>query len=198
MKITSIKQQVKRADRYSIYVDDKYSFTLSEQELLSIKIKVGQEVTKLELKELLNKAEDDKAYMRVLDYLSRRPRSRWEVGQYLLRKGHNDNTITKILNRLSKRGYIDDNKFAESWVRSRRALKHVSKRRLVDELRQKHVSSADISRVIRDDKTDEQEVLRQIIDRKKQQTRYQDQTKLKAYLLRQGFSYDDVNIVMNE
>lgn len=198
MKITSIKQQVKRADRYSIYVDDKYSFSLSEQELLSIKIKVGQEVTKLELKELLNKAEDDKAYMRVLDYLSRRPRSRWEVGQYLLRKGHNDNTITKILNRLSKRGYIDDNKFAESWVRSRRALKHVSKRRLVDELRQKHVSSADISRVIRDDKTDEQEVLRQIIDRKKQQTRYQDQTKLKAYLLRQGFSYDDVNIVMNE
>jgi len=198
MKITSIKQQVKRADRYSIYVDDKYSFSLSEQELLSIKIKVGQEVTKLELKELLNKAEDDKAYMRVLDYLSRRPRSRWEVGQYLLRKGHNDNTITKILNRLSKRGYTDDNKFAESWVRSRRALKHVSKRRLVDELRQKHVSSADISRVIRDDKTDEQEVLRQIIDRKKQQTRYQDQTKLKAYLLRQGFSYDDVNIVMNE
>lgn len=64
MKITSIKQQVKRADRYSIYVDDKYSFSLSEQELLSIKIKVGQEVTKLELKELLNKAEDDKAYMR--------------------------------------------------------------------------------------------------------------------------------------
>ena len=47
MKITSIKQQVKRADRYSIYVDDKYSFSLSEQELLSIKIKVGQEVTKI-------------------------------------------------------------------------------------------------------------------------------------------------------
>ncbi len=198
MRITNIKQQVKRADRYSIYVDDKYSFSLSEQELFSINIKVGQEVTKLELKEILNKAEDDKAYMRVLDYLSRRPRSRWEVEQYLSRKGHNDNTVTKTLSKLSDIGYIDDLKFAESWVRSRRALKHVSKRRLTDELRQKHVSSADISRVIRDDKTDEQEVLRHIIDRKNKQTRYQDQTKLKAYLLRQGFSYDDINIVMNE
>ncbi len=196
MKITSIKQQVKRADRYSIYVDNKYSFSLSEQGLLSANIKLGQEVTNLELKELLDKAEDDKAYMRALDYLSRRPRSRWEVGEYLSRKGYKDNTITTILNKLIKRGYIDDSKFAESWVRSRRALKPISKRKLMYELQQKRISKSIVQTVLEQDDTDEQLVLSDLVARKRQQTKYQDEQKLKAYLVRQGFNFDDINAVL--
>ncbi len=198
MKITKIKQQVKRPDRFAIFVDEKYSFSLSEQELMSVGIKIGQDLTESELVKLLSNADHDKAYLKALDYLSRRPRSKWEVEQYLLRKGHNDNTVSITLSRLSDIGYIDDLKFAESWVRSRRALKHVSKRKLIDELKQKHVSKVNISKVLDNDETDEQEVIRQIIQKKKQQTRYQDQVKLKAYLVRQGFSYDDINVVVNE
>lgn len=120
------------------------------------------------------------------------------MGQYLLRKGHNDNTITKILNRLSERGYIDDNKFAESWVRSRRALKPISKRKLRYELQQKHISKSIVQTALEQDHTDEQLVLSDLIARKRQQTRYQDEQKLKAYLVRQGFGFDDINVVIRE
>jgi hypothetical protein len=35
MKITKISQQVQRKDRYSVYVDEKYSFSLSDYQLIT-------------------------------------------------------------------------------------------------------------------------------------------------------------------
>ncbi len=45
MKITSIKQQVKRADAYSIFLDGKYSFSLSGSELLKSGLAPNQDVS---------------------------------------------------------------------------------------------------------------------------------------------------------
>ena len=44
MKITTIKQQVKNPERASIFVDGKYSFSLSLNELVAEKLKIGQEI----------------------------------------------------------------------------------------------------------------------------------------------------------
>src|SRR4051812_30584175 len=86
MKISSIKQQVKRADRYSIFVDGKYAFSLSESALLESKIASGQELSKEQVAEFKKLSADDKLYNRTLRYVAMRPRSRWEVEQYLWRK----------------------------------------------------------------------------------------------------------------
>ncbi len=192
MKITDIKQQVKRAGRYSIYVDEKYSFSLSENELMTQGLRIGQEFDAVGFDEIQATAVEDKAYMRALDLIMRRQRSRWELETYLKRKGNDDNTIDKILNKLSKRGYVDDEKFAEAWVSNRRLLKSVSKRRLMQELQQKKISDQIITKVLADDETKEVDVLRDLIERKRKQTRYQDKDKLMAYLMRQGFGYGDV------
>ncbi len=196
MKITDIKQQVKRQGRYSIYIDGKYSFSLSEHELLLQGLRIGQEFDKQEFEKIQDTAAEDKAYMRALDLLARRPRSVWEMEQYLKRKGYEHNIIQNILNMLSNRGLLDDKKFATSWVESRRLLKPVSKRRLSQELQQKKISKDIISLVLEEDETSEQDVLRDLIERKRRQTRYQDNEKLMAYLIRQGFSYGDVKEVL--
>lgn len=196
MKITDIKQQVKRQDRYSIYVDEKYSFSLSEHELLVQGLRIGQEFDAEQFKAVKDTAEEDKAYMRTLDLLARRPRSIWEMEQYLKRKGYDDALIKKLLNRLSNRGLLDDKKFAESWVASRRLLKDVSKRRLLQELQQKKISNQIISEVLEADETNELDVLKDIVQKKQTQSRYQDPQKLTAYLLRQGFGYHDVSAVI--
>lgn len=44
-KITDIRPQVKRANRYSVFVDEKYSFSLSESELISSGVHSRQELT---------------------------------------------------------------------------------------------------------------------------------------------------------
>ncbi len=192
MKITDIKAQVKREGRYSIFVDGKYAFSFSENELLSLRLRIGQEFTKEGLEELKKTAIEDKAYMRSLDLLARRSRSEWEMRDYLRRKDYEPELIDKTVNRLSKAGLLDDAKFAQAWVENRRLLKATSKRKLWQELKQKRVSEEVINQVLSDDEIDERQVLKDLITKKRSQTRYQDDQKLIAYLLRQGFNYQDI------
>ncbi len=192
MKITDIKSQVKRNDRYSIYGDGKYVFSLSENELLNSGIKINQEYDGEELEKLQMTVVLDKAYDRSLNMISRRPRSIWEMRQYLKQKDYDENVIEEILNKLSNRKYLDDEKFAEAWVRDRRALKKTSKRRIQQELRAKKVSDTIIQKVLSEDEADEQDILRELIEKKRTQTRYQDDQKLIGYLIRQGFNYSDI------
>jgi regulatory protein len=159
-------------------------------------LRIGQEFDAKTFAEIKDTAEEDKAYMRALDLLARRPRSKWEMEQYLKRKDYDNSVITKLLNRLSNGELLDDKKFAESWVLSRRLLKNMSKRRLLQELQQKKISEQIISEVLEADETDELDVLKEIIQKKQTQTRYQDKQKLIAYLLRQGFSFSDVKSVL--
>lgn len=197
MKITDIKQQVKRQGRYSIFVDDKYSFSLSEGELAGSNIRIGKEYTEEDFEQLKQTAVLDKARMRVLDLLARRPRSEWEIKDYLKRKDYGSSTIEEVVNSLSEYGYIDDDKFARAWVDNRRLLKSVSKRKLWTELKQKHIADDVIKIVLEDDATDERQVIRDLVSKKRQQTRYQDDTKLMQYLSRQGFKYDDIKAEMS-
>lgn len=198
MKISAIKQQQKRKDRYSVYAEGTYIFSLSESELLSSGLKTGQELTDAELAKLKDQATLDKAYDRALNLISHRPRSEWELSEYLKRKGLNQDASKYVLDKLRKRGYIDDLDFAQRWVHTRRLLKSTSKRRLAQELRQKHIAVSIIDQVLADDETDEREVLRDLIERKRKYPKYQDNLKLMQYLSRQGFSYEDIRTALNE
>jgi regulatory protein len=197
MKITAIKQQVKRQDRYSIYVDGKYLFSFSENELINSGLRINQELSEAELAGLKDQAVLDKAYDRALNLISHRPRSEWELRDYLKRKDYDEDVIAQTLSRLNDRGYVNDADFARRWVENRRLLRSTSKRRLIAELRQKRISSDVIDEVLAADETDEHAVLRELIERKRQQSKYQDNLKLMQYLSRQGFDYEAIKTAMN-
>ena len=97
-----------------------------------------------------------------------------------------------LVERLYNSRWLDDQDFARKWVDNRRLLKATSKRRLTQELKAKRVSDDVISLVLAEDETDEVQILRELIARKQKQSRYQDNEKLIAYLIRQGFNYGDV------
>ena len=198
MKITDIKQQLKRRDRYSIYIDGKYSFSLSEGELLAQKLSVGQEFDSHAFLGMQKVAESDKAYSKCIDLISRRQRSNWEIEQYLKRKNFNNEVINKTIKKLINKGYIDDKSFAISWLNSRRQLKLSSSKKIRLELMQKHIDQKIIDQVLSSDEIDEVVLIKQTIDRKKKQTRYNENEKLIAYLLRQGFNYGDIKTALND
>lgn len=198
MKITAIKQQVKRADRYSVFVDGKYEFSLSETALLESKLASGQELTKEQIREYKQLSEDDKLYNRTLRYIALRPRTKWEVEFYLERKKASPALVDSILNKLSIIGLIDDEKFAKAFVNDRRLLRPASRRKLITELRKKHVNPAIIEQAVGSETDDEQAALRAIIDSKRRQTKYQDDLKLMQYLARQGFNYGDIKTALQD
>lgn len=194
MKITAIKQQVKRSDRYSIYLDEKYTFSLGESDLLRSGLRIGQELDERQVTELQDTSRLGKLYDQTLNLLSFRPRSEWELRDYLKRKKQAPQDVDETLNKLSKSGYVDDKQFAQRWVENRRLLKPISKRRLQAELKQKRVPNPIIDEVLEDDETDEREVLRALVARKT--ARYPDRTKFMQYLARQGYNYDDIKAVL--
>jgi regulatory protein len=199
MKITKIAQQAKQRDRYSVFVDEKYSFSLSAQALLDSKLNSGLELTKEQIADYKQLSSDDKLYNRTLRWIAMRPRSVWETEFYLKRKDASPEQIEQIVNKLSNLGFLDDKAFAEAFVHDRRTLRSMSTRRLQLELKKKHVSSEVIDQVISEDETDEPDMLRELIRRKRQQSKYRDdELKLMQYLARQGFSYGDIKDALAE
>lgn len=196
MKISAIKQQVKRTDRYSVYIDGKFAFGLSEAALLEQGLASGQELTATQVKELKKIAGLDKAYGNALRYVALRPRSEWELSSYLKRKQIDDASAAHIIDRLRGLQLLDDLAFARAWVNNRHLLKQVSSRRLRLELQQKRVGPEIISQVLSEDETDERTTLRELI--RKKQARYPDRQKLIQYLARQGFRYDDITSALHE
>jgi regulatory protein len=195
-KITSIRQQVQHRDRYAIYINDKYSFSLGELELLGSGLKVGQKLNKQTIDRLKESVHFNKLYDQTLNYVMIRPHSRWELQQYLRRKKASAEQIDKILIKLTASGYIDDLKFSKAWVRDRRLLKAMSRRRLIVELRQKHVPVEIINQVMAEDKTDDTTVLHNVIAKKRHQSMYKDDLKLMQFLSRQGYNYGDIKAAL--
>lgn len=199
MKISAIKQQVKRSNRYSIFVDGKYAFSLSESALLDAKLASGQELNKGQLEEYKKLSSDDKLYSQALRYIAMRPRTEWEIRFYLERKKAPPPLVDSILNKLSIIGLIDDVKYAKAFVNDRRLLRPTSRRKMMAELRKKRVADDVIEQALGQDNKLDQASIREIVDRKRRQAKYRDDNlKLMQYLARQGFSYDDIKTALSD
>ncbi len=196
MKITAIKQQVKLQGRYSIFVDEKYTFSLSESALLDEKLYNGMELDSAQIEGYKKLSADDKAYSLTIAYVARRQRSEWELHDYFRRKGYDEEVGKQIIEKLQRFGLVDDEKFARSWVENRRLLKPISKRRLTQELRQKRIANDTIDLVLQEDETDELATLKELVVKRRKQTKYQDDMKLMQYLAGRGFNYGDIKEVL--
>lgn len=197
MKITSIQTQVKQAGRYSVFVEGNYAFSLSADALLEARLTQGQDVTEADIERYKRLSSEDKAYNLTLAYVARRMRSEGELADYFRRKQYAPELSAEIMERLRRIGFVDDAAFARRWVESRRNLHASSAKKLRLELRQKKVPDSIIQTVLAEDETDERQLLRELVDKKRKQSRYQDDQKLMAYLARQGFNYDDIKSALS-
>lgn len=196
--VTQVKQQVKRPDRYSVYLDGVYSFSLSEVDLIGFGLHSGQQLTDTDVAQYRDASAYRKWYDKILNLLSYRMRSEWEVTNYLKRKQCPEGFRHQILTKLKDLDYVNDEVFARSWVAHRRSMKPTSRRKLTQELQQKRINTQIIVTVLSDDRevVDEQEVLRALIAKKR--ARYPDRQKFMQYLARQGYSYHDIRQVLEQ
>lgn len=208
MKITDISLQVRNPDRVNVSVDGKYRFSLDILQVTELGIKIGREYSEEELVELENESQFGKLYARALEYTMMRPHSAKEVRDYLWRKtrttrvrvpdsneyrerpGVSQEIADRVYNRLAQKGYLNDENFARYWVENRNTRKGISKRKLIAELRTKGVDSVVIEQALQNSPREEKDDLRNILEKKRH--KYDDEQKLIAYLMRQGFPYDAV------
>jgi len=202
-RITALKIQARDKGRVNVFVDGKYRFSLDITQVAELGIKNGAEYSEEELVELENESQFGKLYTRSLEYALVRPRSQRELRDYLYRKTRDTRTkmgdikkgvskelTERVFQRLSDKGYLNDEKFARFWVENRNVRKGASLRKLQSELQAKGVESSIIQRVLGESERTDSDELRKIIAKKAR--RYDDEQKLMIYLARQGFRYDDI------
>lgn len=214
MKITDITIQARNKDRVNISVDGKYRFSLDITQVTELGVKIGKDYTEQELVELKDESLFGKLYGRALEYTLMRPHSAKEVRDYLWRKtrstkvrvgdtneyrdkqGVSQAIADRVYDRLTQKGYLDDENFARYWVENRQQRKGISGRKLVAELRAKGVDQSAIDQAMQNSPRDEKSEIAKILAKKRH--KYDDDQKLIAYLSRQGFSYDVIREALTD
>ena len=192
MKITAIKQQVKNPERVSVFMDGKYEFSLSLDELIKYKLKNNDELDEADIKKFKKISEDGKLRMRSLEWLMNRPHSEREFRDYLYRKKSEPEQIDSLVAEFTTKGYLDNSKFTE-WFTELQARRGKSDRAIRAELFKKGINREMADEVLQEGAGDELERLKATIEKKRKLSRYKnDSEKLARYLTSQGFSWQAV------
>lgn len=191
-RITELKQGVKNQDRVNVHVNGKFSFSLDISQVVDFGIKIGREISVEELEELKKASEFGKLYQRTLEWVLLRPHSEKECRDYLYKKIFekklDKNYIDRIIEKLKSKNYLNDVRFAEYYVENRFSKKGVSSKRLRMELIKKGISKDIIEETLAGSERNDAEEIKKMIAKKR--SKYPDDEKLTAYLVRQGFQYD--------
>jgi regulatory protein len=189
MKVTSIKQQVKNPERVSVFVDGKYEFSLSFDELVKYKLKNNDEFSAADIKKFKKISADGKLRARALEWLLNRPHSEREFRDYLYKKKVEPEQIESLVGEMAERGYLDNAKFA-AWFTELQARRGKSDRAIRAELFKKGISRELADQTVEEGAGDEAERLKAIVEKKRHLSRYKnDPQKLIQYLIGKGFSW---------
>jgi regulatory protein len=186
--VTALHTQKRNKKRVNVFIDDEYAFSLSLDD--AARLRKGQQLSDAEIAQLRHEGEIGQAVELAANFLSFRPRSAREVRDHLARKGISETSVNAALDRLGQIGYLNDQAFAEVWVRDRVASKALSPRALRYELRQKGVADEIISDLLAEQDA-EATAYQAALTQARKLRRYDRQTaqqKLMGYLLRRGFS----------
>ncbi|OGM29541.1 hypothetical protein A2630_00930 [Candidatus Woesebacteria bacterium RIFCSPHIGHO2_01_FULL_44_10] len=188
--ITSIKPQ-RNGKRVNIYLDGKFGFGIDLENFIGLGLKVEQELTEDQLTQIIDKAEFTKVLNNLLNFATLRPRSTKELKDWLRRKKVSVSIHTKLFSRLKRLDLVADKKFAQWWVEQRVNFRPRSKRMLNYELRIKGVNREIISEVLKKTDSDEVEMAKRLLARRKNR----DWETNATYLARKGFDWGTIKKV---
>ncbi len=188
-RITAIEPQARHANRFNLYLDDKFALGLSA--LVAAPLRVGQTLSDAELTALEREEAYETAHEQALRFLEPRPRSSSELKQQLRKKKVTADVIDQVIARLTEAGLLDDAAFAKYWVENRETFRPRAGRALRFELKRKGLSDTAIKEAV--GTIDESESAYRAGAARAQRwsslERREFMEKLGAFLVRRGFSY---------
>lgn len=118
MIITQITAQ-KRKGRYNLYVDGSFFSGLDDETIVKASLKVGKEVNKEELEELIIESETRSAFEKIINLISRRMYSKRDLINKLKDYGYSKKCVNGAINKAQDYGYINDELYAKLLVESK-------------------------------------------------------------------------------
>ena len=222
--ITNLKQGAKNPNRVNVFIDGKFCFSLDIAQVVDYKLKVGKEISAVELGELKSASEFGKLYQRTLEWVLVRPRSVRETRDYLIKKCRDilrgpyatneerNERVSPVTTGASERVREEYSAFSDkiiirlihkgylddrkfaAWYVENRFVKKGVSRKRLKMELMKKGVDKGIIDEVLGGRDDEEEIRKMVARKRAKYT----QEKLIAYLCRQGFSYDLVRQVVLE
>ena len=201
--ITKISIQKKAVDRYNIFLDDNYAFSVTEDILIKFNLRKGLTLTDEEIGMITESESWHRSYVQAIHFLSYRMRSKQEIRDYLKKKEVAPTVTEEIIARLEKEKHINDKEFAKAFIRDRMNQTSKGPRLIVKELKEKGVKAETANEAIalysyeRQFQTALKWAQKQLKRKSNQSYNKQNET-LKIKLMQKGFTSDVVNEVFAE
>lgn len=205
--ITRITTDHEIKNRYHIYINDgsgeQYGFSLDEDLLVQYHLYKGLHLTEEMISQLTFEDAIQKIYHQVIRYLSYRMRTEKEIRDYLQQKNVDESIIERMIDRLTNERLINDEEFANMFVRSRMRTSTKGPNLIKQELMVKGVDSQKASQALQQFTYDEQLKRAQKIVHKRlrKSSKHSFQKQLyqtKAALERNGYEADVIRTVIDE
>jgi regulatory protein len=200
MIISSVERNKKNKDRLSVYVDNQYSFSISEADYLSLNLYELQEITNEEIINIKEKINFRSAKATAIRYVSLKFRSEKEVAIKLENEGYDIDTISKVIEGLRTIGYVNDTLYVQKYIFDRYKLKPRSKKMLKYELLSRGIKKSIIDEALNEWKVDDCLIAEKLVKRKFGKYDLNDEKIIKkvySFLLHRGFNYETVSKAIN-
>ncbi|WMT39135.1 RecX family transcriptional regulator [Paenibacillus sp. D2_2] len=201
LTITTVQLLKSPKFRYRIYFGP-FSIEVHEDIMVKYRMMKGAVFTKHDLEEIVIADERQRGYGEALKYLSRKPRTSFEIASRLKEKGWSEDTIGDVIERLIQERWINDAAYAQEWAGQRLRSRGKGKAWIRHELRQKGISKPLIEEALGQvSEEDEYDSAMQLAQRKWRTTSGETadkKRKIGAFLMRRGFSGQLVGKVVRE
>lgn len=201
--ITNIEIQKRNKNRVNIYIDEEFACSCSTEIVYRQKLQCGVQVDEEYFKSIVDEDNFIKSKNDALRIIEKNYKSEKELRDKLLAKGYDIPVINRVIIFLKEYNFVDDSKFAELYIKERIEREGLGKIKF--SLIRKGIAEEIIKNKIQDINRDS------IIDTalsigrkkyemlvKKEEDKRKVSKKLGEYLVRRGYSWEEVKSVINK
>lgn len=159
------------------------------------RIRIGEKFSDAEKDDIINAGFCFAAEIKATEYLERSEHCRFKLQQKLIQKEFNKSAVTKALDYLEGKNFLNDARYCTAWLRNHSISKYQGRTRLLSELLSRGISNSTAKNAIEEFFTEnsELEFCQKAYEKAVQQGKTDD--KLMKFLLDSGFSYKLINQV---
>lgn len=181
--------------KYKVYIDGQFAFVLYKGELSRYHVIEGQGLPEEAYEKIRGEVLTKRAKLRAMHLLNAMGRTESQLTEKLKQGGYPEDIIKEALAYVKSFGYVNDINYARNFIDNRKDKK--SRKEIVILLKGKGVSDEDIERAMEEcyGKDTAVQAIEKLMRKRRYapgEASYEEKQKFMAYLMRKGFSYDDV------
>lgn len=188
--VSAIEPQKHNKNRYSVFLDGEYAFSLDDETLVKSKLKVGSCLSEDDVRYLTEEAEYASCKEAGMKLLSRKRYTCRELSEKLSEKGFS--VSDEVCERFAELGLLNDEEYARAFVHDAAVVSGKGERIIKSELKRKGVADSIINSLM--EEFDNSDALSKLVEKKFRGKAPDRKTAASVFAacLRKGFCADEI------